>query len=97
MPAHNTFDTVRQMQAIMSADVAQNSHGSLAEAAKLVRAKTLIVASRGDTILNHGPAMEFARLLDSESILFENETGHALATDVQNSELRVIIEDFLKQ
>jgi hypothetical protein len=55
--------TLRQIQALLSTDVAASFGGSLQRAAAGVRAQSLAIVNRHDHLVNSLPASEFAKLL----------------------------------
>jgi homoserine O-acetyltransferase len=69
-------DTLRQIQAMLSTDVAASFGGSLQRAAAVVRAQALVVVNRQDHLMNPLPATAFAKLLHAQLIELDSSCGH---------------------
>lgn len=69
-------DTRRQIQALLSADVAAPFGGSLPRAAAQVRAAVLVVVNKQDHLMNPLPAADFARMLHGKLIELDSDCGH---------------------
>lgn len=69
-------DTLRQIQALLSTDVAASFGGSLQAAANVVRAQLLVIVNRQDHLVNSLPASEFASLLHAQVIELDSNCGH---------------------
>jgi homoserine O-acetyltransferase/O-succinyltransferase len=67
-------DRIYQLEAMINHDIAHG--GSMDEAARLVHAKVLVVASQQDHMVNPGPALEFAKLLGAKTLLLTSDCGH---------------------
>ena len=80
-------DKIRQMQAMMSLDVARD--------VRAVKAKVLVVVSKYDHVVTPGPATEFAKLIGAKLIELEGDCGH-LATSCESGKLNEAVTDFLK-
>jgi homoserine O-acetyltransferase len=81
-----------QLEAMIHHDIA---HGdSLEEAAKRVHAKVLVVASQQDHMVNPGPALEFAKLLDAKVLLLTSDCGH-VAVGCEADKVDAAVEAFL--
>jgi homoserine O-acetyltransferase len=65
---------IYQLEAMIGHDVARG--GSLEDAAKQVKAKVLVVASQQDHMVNPGPALDFAKLLNAKVLLLTSDCGH---------------------
>jgi len=89
-------DWLRQLQAMISLDVAKSYDESLVRAAHAVKAKMLVVASVQDHMVNPGPALEFARDIDSPVIRLESDCGH-LAPSCESKTLYPRVRAFLDQ
>ncbi|MDX2044166.1 MAG: alpha/beta fold hydrolase [Acidobacteriota bacterium] len=88
-------DWASQLRAMMAHDVSKKS-GSMAEAAKTVKAKVLVVVARQDMMVNPDPAIEFARLLKSELLEVNNACGHVYAT-CEGDKVNAAVTKFLTQ
>jgi homoserine O-acetyltransferase len=69
-------DAIRQRQAIMALDMPREYGASMAEIAKRVRAKMLVVVSPEDHMVNPAPAMEFAAAAGAPVIRLDSACGH---------------------
>lgn len=87
-------DRIRQTQAMMSLDISEGFGGKMEEAAKSVKAKTLIITSLKDRIVNPQPAIEFGRLLNTKVIELNNDCGH-LAPGCDSERVNKAVADFL--
>lgn len=67
---------IRQLQAMMSHDIARAWGGDLARAAERVRARALVVVALQDHMVNPQPALAFARLLQSPTVEINSDCGH---------------------
>jgi len=94
-PRFDANDRVRQLQAMMSHDISKPFGGSLATAAKAVKAKQLVVVNQHDAMVTPGPALEFAKLAGAQTLLLEGDCGHKAPTCEQAVIGRRIAE-FLK-
>jgi len=85
-------DRLYQLEAIINHDVAAG--GSMADAAKKVRAKVLVVASEQDHMVNPAPALEFAKLLGAKTLLLASDCGH-LAPGCEGARMNPAVAAFL--
>jgi homoserine O-acetyltransferase len=69
-------DTLRQIQALLSADVAASFGGSLQRAAAAVHAQALVIVNKQDHLVNPLPASTFANLLHAQLIELDSNCGH---------------------
>jgi homoserine O-acetyltransferase len=69
-------DAIRQRQAIMALDMPREYGTSMAEIAKRVRAKMLVVVSPQDHMVNPAPAMEFAAAAEAPVVRLDSSCGH---------------------
>jgi homoserine O-acetyltransferase len=72
-------DTLRQLQAMLSTDVASAFGGSLQRAAAVVHAQSLVIVNRQDHFVNPLPASEFANLLHAQLIELDSNCGHRVS------------------
>jgi len=89
-------DWLRQLQAMMSLDVAKPLGESLATAAHAVKTKMLVVVARQDHMVNPLPAIEFAGSIDAPLIVLESDCGH-LAPGCESKSLNPRVRAFLDQ
>jgi homoserine O-acetyltransferase len=67
-------DALYQLEAVIQQDIA---HGhTLADAAKRVKARLLVVAARQDHMLNYQTALDFAALLGAQTLVLDSDCGH---------------------
>ncbi|HEU4871206.1 MAG TPA: alpha/beta fold hydrolase [Pyrinomonadaceae bacterium] len=79
-------DKIRQVQAMMSLDVARDFG--------VVKAKVLVVVAKFDHVVTPGPAIEFAKLVGAKLIDLESDCGH-LATSCESRRLNEAVSQFL--
>lgn len=89
---HDANDWLAQLDAVVHLDVAHG--GSLAEAAKRVKARVLVVSSAQDQMVNPQPALDFAKLIGARTIVLEGDCGH-LATSCEIGKLAPQVRAFL--
>ncbi len=73
-------DQIRQRQAIIALDIPGEFGLTLAQAAKRVRAKLLIIVSAQDHVVNPRPALEFAAAANAPVINLNSPCGHQSLT-----------------
>jgi homoserine O-acetyltransferase/O-succinyltransferase len=73
-------DTLRQIQALLSADVAAPFDGSLQGAAATVRSQVLVIVNKQDHVVNPQPAADFARMLHAPLLELDSDCGHRAHT-----------------
>jgi homoserine O-acetyltransferase/O-succinyltransferase len=69
-------DQIRQRQAIISLDIPGELRVTLADAAKKVRAKLLVIVSPQDHMVNPIPAREFAEAIAAPIVTLDSPCGH---------------------
>jgi homoserine O-acetyltransferase/O-succinyltransferase len=75
-PRFDANDRVYQLRAMMSHDVSRAFAGSMAEAAKAVKAKLLVVVNAHDAMVTPGPALDFAKLARAPTLVLQGDCGH---------------------
>ena len=93
-PGFDANDKIRQAQAMMSLDASQDFGGSMERAAAAVKARTFVIVSRFDHVVTPGPALEFARLLHSQTLELDNDCGH-LAPSCEGQKVNQAVAAFL--
>ena len=73
-------DTLRQIQALLSADVGAAFVGSLQGAAAAVRSQMLVIVNKQDHVVNPNPAADFARMLHARLLELDSDCGHRAHT-----------------
>jgi len=76
LTAGDAANHIRQRQAILAFDVAAEFGGTLADAAKRVRAKMLVVVSPEDHMANPTTAVEFANAIGAAILTLDSPCGH---------------------
>ena len=88
-------DTIRQIQALLSQDVAAPFGGSLARAAAQIHAAVLAIVNRQDHVVNPATAIELMKLLRGKLVLLDSDCGHR-AFSCDQVRIRQATADFLK-
>ncbi len=89
-------DWASQLRAMMAHDVSKTFDGSMVAAAAAVKAKTLVVVSVQDHMVNPDPAIAFAKLIKAERLELSGDCGH-MATSCENNTVVAVIRYFLNQ
>ena len=76
MRSFDANDWIRQLQAMMAADVSKSFGGSMRKAAAAVRAQVLVVPAQQDHMVNPAPAIAFAKLMHAKILLLTSDCGH---------------------
>jgi homoserine O-acetyltransferase len=92
---HDWNDTYYQLKALLDHDIAKPYNGSLAEAAKQVKAKMTIIVEAQDHLCNPEPATEFSKLLPAKLIVLNSDAGHMGAAEWDDPAMKKGIEDEL--
>lgn len=87
-------DYLRQIQAILSHDIAHGS--SLYDAANKVKTKALIVVATQDHMVNPLPALGFAKLIHAQTLVLESDCGH-MAPSCELNTVSPAVDRFLSQ
>ena len=69
-------DRVAQLHAMIGHDVSTSFNGDWAMTADTVTAEMLVVVGAQDHMVTPGPALEFADLTNSQTLVFDNGCGH---------------------
>jgi homoserine O-acetyltransferase len=75
-------------------DVAELYGGSIDQAADAVEAELLIVVAEHDQSVTPGAALQFAELIDAETLLLTSDCGH-LAFSCELDTVRTEVQRFL--
>ncbi len=86
-------DWRRQLEAMLAHDVGA-AYGGLDQAAKRVRAKTLVVVAEQDHMVHPGPSLDFAQLCAAQVVRLRSDCGHA-APGCEPERVRADVRDFL--
>ena len=89
-------DYASQLRAMMGHDVYKYFNNSGEQAAAAVRARSLVIVSQQDHMVNPASSLEFARLLKAETLELTNDCGH-LATVCEGDKIAAAITRFLSR
>jgi homoserine O-acetyltransferase/O-succinyltransferase len=89
-------DTMRQIQALLSADVAAPFDGSLQGAAATVRSQMLVIVNKQDHTVNPQPAADFARMLHAPLLELDSDCGHR-AHNCEMKRIGEAVAEFLEK
>lgn len=87
-------DKIRQVEAIMSLNVAALYGDSLEKAAAAVKAKVLVIVDKDDHTVTPGPAIEFAHLLHADLKVIDDGCGHQYC---DNASVGKAVAEFLEK
>ena len=85
---------IRQTQAMMALDVSERFNNSLGAAAAAVKAKVLVIVAKTDHVVTPGPALDFAKRLNAETVVLEGDCGH-LANGCEAQKVNQAVKAFL--
>lgn len=91
-----SYNKALQIKAIMGHDISKYFSGSMDEAAKNIKTKLFIIVGKQDNLVNPAPAIEFAKVLNSEILILDNNCGH-LAVGCELKRCSDAIKLFLKK
>ena len=74
--AMDANDHIRQAEAMMALDISKTAGGTMQGAAKLVKAKVLVIVATQDHTVTPQPARDFAKLLSAPIIELDSPCGH---------------------
>lgn len=92
----NAENWASQLRAMMSHDISRRYNGLMTEAARAVKAKTLVVIARQDMMVNPDPAIDFARLINGRIFEVNNSCGHVYAA-CEGNLVNTVVAAFLNQ
>jgi homoserine O-acetyltransferase len=92
---NNPYDYLAQLRAMIALDVAPKG-GTMADAAKLVKAKMLVICARQDHLVNPLAALHFAELLKAPTLVLDSDCGH-MATVCQEGVMIAAVRGFLTE
>ncbi len=87
-------DWVAQLEAMIHHDVAHG--GSMQDAAKMVKARVLIVVAAQDHMVNPRPALDFAPLIHAQTLILESDCGH-LSPGCEADKMYPVVRAFLAE
>lgn len=77
LPAGQTWNKIRQAQAMLAYNISAQFDNDLAQTAKAINEKLLIIVSKGDRVISPGPATALAKLSDATLLQLDKGCGHA--------------------
>lgn len=89
-------DKASQLRAMQSHDIFAHFDGSMEKAAEAIRADVLMIVSETDHLVNPQPAIDFAKVLDCEMVVLENNCGH-LAIGCEMDRCVQLVNQFFNQ
>jgi homoserine O-acetyltransferase len=87
-------DYVAQLKTMMNHNISLDYNGSMAEAAKAIKAKLFIIVSKTDMLVNPTEALNLAELTNAKVLILDNNCGH-LAVSCELERCSKEISDFL--
>lgn len=82
-----------QLNAMLNHNIAKNFNDSFEEAAKVVTAEVMIIVGEKDHLVHPMPAVEFAKLINAELVILDNNCGH-LAPGCELERTSKLIDNF---
>ncbi|MBN2601782.1 MAG: alpha/beta fold hydrolase [Candidatus Marinimicrobia bacterium] len=97
-PSHQftSWNKASQIRAMLGHNIFRHFEGSEENTAHSIKAEILMIVSATDHIVNPIPALKFARILDCEVVVLENNCGH-LAIGCEMARCSRIVGDFFKR
>ena len=92
----NAENWASQLRALMAHDISTPFGGAMEKAASVIQAQVLIIISTQDHIVNPGPAIKFARLINAEILELNSDCGH-LAVSCEMESVIKAVADFLNR
>jgi homoserine O-acetyltransferase/O-succinyltransferase len=89
-------DKIRQSEAIIGLNVADQFDNSMERAAAAVKARVFVVVSKEDHVVTPQPARDFAALLHAQILELDSDCGH-LAPSCQNDKVAAAVAAFLAE
>jgi homoserine O-acetyltransferase len=94
-PRFDANDRVYQLRAMISHDVSKAFSGSMAEAAKALKAKLLVVVNAHDAMVTPGPPLDFAKQAKAPTLILQGDCGHR-APACEEPKIGKRLAEFLK-
>jgi homoserine O-acetyltransferase/O-succinyltransferase len=73
---YNLTDWAWQLKAIIGHDIYRAPVASEEDAARVMRAKLLVIVSRSDLMVNSEPSLSLARTMKAETLILQGDCGH---------------------
>jgi homoserine O-acetyltransferase len=92
------FDPYNWMSQFVQCEqnISEPFNDNMQEAANIVKAKVLIIASKQDRMVNPHPAIDFAKLINAETLIRNNNCEH-MGTDCEMTKVGKAINKFLSE
>ncbi len=95
-PGKDANNKIRQSEAMMALDVADQFGGSMEKAAAAARAKVFVIVAKQDHTVTPQPAIDFAGLLHAPVLALESDCGH-LAPSCEQGKVAAAVAEFLQK
>jgi homoserine O-acetyltransferase/O-succinyltransferase len=95
-PGKDANNRIRQSEAIMALDVADQFGGSMERTAAAVKAKVFVIVAKQDHVVTPQPAIDFAKLLHAPLLELDSDCGH-LAPSCEGPRVAAAVADFLQK
>ena len=92
----NANNRLCQLNALINFNISEKFDGSMKKAAEAIKAEVSMIVSKTDYILNPQPAIDFAKMLNAEIMILENNCGH-LAIGCEMEKCGNAVNAFFKQ
>ena len=89
-------DTVRQIQALLSQNIAAPFGGSLQRAAATVRAPVLAIVNRQDHVVNPTTTIQLLKMVKGKLVVLDSDCGH-IAFHCESARIAQEVSEFLRQ
>jgi homoserine O-acetyltransferase len=93
--AGDANDRIRQLQAIMTQDIAADFGESLPDAAQVFHGRQLTVVASSDHMVNPAPALEFAHLAKADVLVLKGECGHMSPQLCEKDRVEKEVQNFI--
>ena len=93
---YTSDDKASQLRAMQRHDIFVHFDGSMEKAAEAIKADVLMIVSETDHLVNPQPAIDFAKVLDCELVVLENNCGH-LAIGCEMDRCVQLVNQFFNQ
>jgi len=94
-PSKDDNNKIRQCEAMMALNVAEDFGGSMERAAAAVKAKVFVIVAKFDHVVTPQPAVDFAALLHAAVLELDSDCGHQ-APSCENARVASAVAAFLR-
>jgi homoserine O-acetyltransferase len=95
-PGKDANNKIRQCEAMMALNVAEDFGGSMERAAAAPKAKGFVIVAKFDHVVTPQPAVDFAALLHARILELDSDCGH-LAPSCENARVASAVAAFLRE